>query len=88
MKKEHRIIQVNDISIVGANIKRLRKANHIKQNTLVAKLQLMNVNISVFSLCKIEKGMQNPTVSLLVALTDLLGCDFNDLFCPIDTKQQ
>lgn len=84
MKKEHRIIQVHDISIVGENIKRLRKQQKIKQIDFVAKLQLMNVDITAYALCKIESGNQNPTVSLLTAATHLLGCDYNALFRPID----
>ena len=79
MVKEDRIIQVNDINI-GDNIKRYRKLAGYKQNALVAQLQVSGCDISIYSYNKIEKGTQNPTVSLLLALCQLLSCDMNQLF--------
>lgn len=79
MKKENRIIQVNDINI-GQNIKKLREEKCLKQTDVIAKLQLQGINISVYSFSKIENGKQNPTVSLLICLTRILDCDFNYLF--------
>lgn len=79
MKKENRIIQVNDVNI-GQNIKKLRKERGLKQTDVIAKLQLLGIEISVYSYSKIENGKQNPTVSLLVGLTEVFGCDFNGLF--------
>ena len=79
MKKENRIIQVNDVNI-GQNIKKLRKERGLKQTDVIAKLQLLGIEISVYSYSKIENGKQNPTVSLLVGLTEVFGCDFNRLF--------
>lgn len=79
MKKESRVIQVNDISI-GENIKNLRMEKGLKQTEVIARLQLLGIEISVYSYSKIETGKQNPTVSLLVGLTEVFGCDFNELF--------
>lgn len=79
MEKENRIIQVDDINI-GKNIKYLREKQNMKQTDILARLQLMGVEISVYSLSKIENGRQNPTVSLLSALTKILDCDFNAFF--------
>ncbi len=79
MKKESRIIQVDDINI-GKNIKRLREEKSLTQTEVLAKLQLFGVEISVYSFSKIENGRQNPTVSLLSALTQILNCDYNDFF--------
>lgn len=79
MKKENRIIQVNDISI-GNNLKLLRMDKNLKQTDVLAKLQLLGVEISIYSYSKIENGSQNPTVSLLFALTKVFDCDFNVLF--------
>lgn len=70
---------MNDINI-GENIKALRIKNDIKQTDMIARLQLEGVKISVYSYSKIESGKQNPTVSLLMALTDIFECDFNALF--------
>lgn len=82
MKNENsinRIIQVNDINI-GENIKKYRKAAGIKQTDMVKKLQLSGIDISVFSYNRIEKGTQNPTVSFLLTICNLLDCDMNALF--------
>ena len=82
MKNEEsidRIIQVNDIRI-GSNIAKRRKALKIKQIDMVAKLQISGIDISVYSYNRIEKGTQNPTVSLLYACCYILNCDMNKLF--------
>ena len=78
-KSINRIIQVKDINI-GVNIKYYREAAHLKQTDIVKKLQLNGIDISVFSYNRIEKGTQNPTVSFLLAICDLLDCDMNRLF--------
>lgn len=74
-----RVIQVKDISI-GKNIKALREAKYYTQVEFVNQLQLSGIDISVFSYNRIEKGTQNPTVSLLLTICKLLDCDMNDIF--------
>lgn len=74
-----RIIQVNDINI-GENIARLRKSMNIKQNDMVARLQINGIDISTYSYNRIEKGTQNPTVSFLYACCHILDCDMNTIF--------
>ena len=74
-----RIIQVNDTNI-GSNLAKLRKAMKIKQNDMVARLQVMGIDISIYSYNRIEKGTQNPTVSFLYACCRILECDMNMLF--------
>lgn len=78
-KSIDRIIQVNDINI-GDNIRKYREEAELKQTDMVRKLQLCGVDLSVFSYNRIEKGTQNPTVSFLLAVCELLDCDMNDLF--------
>lgn len=84
MKKESRVIQVNDICI-GENIKKIREQKGLKQTDVIARLQLLGIEISVYSYSKIETGKQNPTVSLLKALTEIFQCDYNDFFSSIDS---
>ncbi len=79
MMKENRVIQVKDINI-GKNIRKYRLEAGYKQTALVTQLQLAGYDISTFSYNRIEKGTQNPTVSLLLLLCSLLSCDMNDLF--------
>lgn len=74
-----RIIQVNDIDI-GKNIARLRKSVNIKQTDMVARLQILGIDISIYSYNRIEKGTQNPTVAFLYACCHILNCDMNTLF--------
>ena len=76
---EDRVIQVHDVNI-GENIRRFRERSGFSQAALVRKLQIAGVDISVYSYNRIEKGTQNPTVSLLLTLCKLLRCDMNDLF--------
>lgn len=79
LKGEPRIIQVADINI-GDNIRLLRTQNGLKQTDIVKLLQLTGYDISTFSYNRIEKGTQNPTVSLLLKLCDIFACDVNALF--------
>lgn len=74
-----RVIQVNDIKI-GQNIAQLRKTLNTKQTEMVAKLQLIGIDISIYSYNRIEKGKQNPTVSFLFACCDIFNCDMNTIF--------
>lgn len=74
-----RVIQVNNINI-GKNIANLRRAMNIKQAEMVARLQTNGTDISIYSYNRIEKGKQNPTVSLLFACCQILDCDMNMLF--------
>lgn len=78
-KSIDRVIQVNNINI-GKNITELRKNKSIKQTEMVAKLQVMEIDISIYSYNRIEKGSQNPTVSFLFACCEILECDMNQIF--------
>lgn len=80
MKKEPRIIQVGDFSI-GQNIRILRESAGLKQTSVVEELQLKGYDISTYSYNRIEKGVQNPTVSLLFLLCEIYSCDMNAIFC-------
>lgn len=80
-----KVIQVNDINI-GSNISFLRKTLNLKQTDMVAKLQLIGIDISIYSYNRIEKGTQNPTVSFLQGCCIILGCDMNTIFKSTDKK--
>ncbi len=75
----NRIIQVNDINI-GENIAKLRKSMNIKQVDMIAKLQVIGIDISIYSYNRIEKGTQNPTISFLFGCCQILNCDMNTIF--------
>lgn len=77
---ELRIIQVHEPLKIGNNIKSLRKKQGLKQNVFLARLQVLGIDISIYSLSRIESGVQNPTVSFLLATCRVLDCDMNTLF--------
>lgn len=66
--------------IVGSNIRRLRKEKGLKAVDVIARLQLVDVNVTTGIFSKVENGYNNPSVDMLIALTDILDCDFNEFF--------
>ena len=76
---EFRVIQIKDKNI-GCSIRKIREAQKIRQTDIVKQLQLRGVDISIYSYNRIEKGTQNPTVSCLLGLCDILKCDMNQIF--------
>ena len=73
-------MNIDDSKILGANIRRIRTDRKLKQIEVIARLEIMGVNISSSAYTKLEAGVMNPRVSVLIALTEVLSCDFNDLF--------
>ena len=70
--------------LLGKNIKRLRIQNKLRNKDVVAQLQLKGVEISTGTYSKVEMGLNNPSVDLLIALTEIYGCDFNAYFKDVD----
>ena len=66
--------------IVGSNIRRLRKERGMKATEVIAKLQLKDINVSTGIFSKVENGRNNPTVDMMIALTEIFECDFNEFF--------
>lgn len=66
--------------LLGTNIKRLRLENNLRNKDIVAQLQLRGVEITTGTYSKVEMGLNNPSVDLLIALTGILHCDFNAFF--------
>ena len=66
--------------ILGKNIKKARKANHLSQNDLADKL-----NISREHLAKVETAKRGISLDLLFQISDILNVkekdllDFNEL---------
>lgn len=77
--KEIRINQRTN-NLIGKNIKKLRVQQHLRNVDMVAKLQLEGISVNSSTFSKIESGISNPGVELLLALTRILGCDVNALF--------
>lgn len=66
--------------IVGTNIRRLRKEQGLKATEVIARLQVKGINVTTGIFSKVENGWNNPSVDMLIALTDIFKCDFNEFF--------
>lgn len=66
--------------LVGSNIKRLRIEKKMKAIDIVARLQLMNIDVTSGIFSKVENGRNNPSVDMLIGLTHIFECDFNEFF--------
>lgn len=66
--------------LLGENIRKLRLKKNIRNKDMVVQLQLHGIEISTGTYSKVELGLNNPSVDLLIALTDILDCDFNAFF--------
>ena len=66
--------------LLGKNLRKIRKANNLRNRDVVAKLQIMGLNVNSAILSKVECGTNNPSVDLLIALTKIYKCDFNAFF--------
>lgn len=67
-------------NLVGTNIRKLRTSLHLRSTDVVAKLQLRGVEVTTSTFSKVENGFNNPSVDMLIALTDIFHCDFNAFF--------
>ena len=65
---------------IGHNIQRLRRGASMTQDQVVAKLQLMGLNISKSTYAKLETNRMNIRVSELVALRAIFRAEFTDSF--------
>lgn len=67
--------------LIGNNIERLCKEKNLRYVDVIAKLNVMGIDYvttGVFS--KVIHGHNNPSVEMLVALTKIFNCDFNEFF--------
>ncbi len=70
----------NHNPIVGTNIRNMRKKLGLSAKDLSARLESYGVPVSPQVLCHVEKGRNNASVDMLIALTRIFGCEFNDFF--------
>lgn len=71
----------------GNNLRSLRKKNHLTQENVVAKLQLLGQDISRSAYAQIECGTYNIRVTELVALKEIYHACYDDFFRGIDFHQ-
>lgn len=66
--------------LLGKNIRRLRLDKGLRNKDIVAQLGTRGVEVSTGTYSKVEMGLNNPSVDMLIALTDIFQCDFNEFF--------
>lgn len=74
-----RKLKYGDKNICGANVERIRKAQGMKQATLVAKMQLAGVDINPSSLSKLEGQIRTASDIELKAIAGILGVTLEEL---------
>ena len=70
--------------LLGSNIRKIRESKGLRNRDVLAQLQLRGIDIARSTYSKMELGINNPTVDVLIALTEILDCDFNALFAKSD----
>lgn len=69
---------------IGQNIQALRRNTKLTQDMVVAKLEVMGIEISKSTYAKIETNRMNIKVSELIALKKIFKCDFSDFFSGLE----
>lgn len=65
---------------IGTNIRKFRMENHLTQEQVVARLQLLGIEISRGSYSHIECGLDNIRVEELLALAEIFHVGIADFF--------
>ncbi len=74
-----RIIDGNDMNIVGNNVRKFRIAKKMSQQKLSNSLELMGVYVCRGSVSRIEDKSRTVTDIKLYALAKVLNVDINEL---------
>ena len=67
--------------IIGSNIERLCRERNLRHIDVIAQLNVKGVDYvttGIFS--KVVHGYNNPSVEMLIALSEIFKCDFNEFF--------
>ena len=65
---------------IGGNIQKIRYSRKLTQDQVIAKMNLMGIQISKSTYAKLETNRMNIKVSELVAMKEICECEFNDFF--------
>ena len=66
--------------IIGSNIRRLQEERGMKSTEVIAKLQLMDINVTSGIYSKVLNGRNNPTVNMLIALKEIFNVNYDEYF--------
>lgn len=65
---------------IGGNIQKIRYSRKLTQDQVIAKMNLMGIQISKSTYAKLETNRMNIKVSELVTMKEIFECEFNDFF--------
>ena len=65
---------------IGGNIQKIRYSRKLTQDQVIAKMNLMGIQISKSTYAKLETNRMNIKVSELVAMKEIFESEFNDFF--------
>ena len=75
-----RIIDGNEMNLVGANVRKFRKQKNLSQQALSNKLELLGVYVCRGSISRIEDKSRTVTDIELFALSQVLGTPLSSFF--------
>ena len=75
-----RIIDGNEMNLIGDNVKKYRKERKMSQQKLSNKLELLGVYVCRGSVSRIEDKSRTVTDIELFAIAEVLGVSVLDLF--------
>ena len=75
-----RIIDGNEMNIIGENVKTLRKKKRMSQQALSNKLELLGVYVCRGSVSRIEDKSRTVTDIELYGIAKVLGVEIQELF--------
>ena len=79
-----RIIDGDEMNLIGDNVRKFRKMKKMSQKTLSEKMELIGVYVCRGSVSRIEDKVRTVTDIELYALSKVLGVTMEDL---IETKE-
>lgn len=75
-----RIIDGNQMNMVGGNVRRFRTERNMSQQELCNRLEMLAIYICRGSICRIEEKKRTVTDIELYGLAKVLGVEIADLF--------
>lgn len=75
-------------NLIGKNIRRLWVARGMRSMDVICRLQLKGIGISSSINSKVESGRSNPSVDMILALTEVFQCSYDEFFVEPDRTGQ
>lgn len=75
-----RIIDGDEMNLIGHNVRKLRKQQKMSQQELSNKLELLGVYVCRGSISRIEDKSRTVTDIELFAIANVLGVDVSELY--------